>query len=232
VLDSCETFALSDEDGGALVAQAGDLAQILTLTDGSFFYSRNIDYSLRLSRRKAQRSQLKQVAFQPLARDGSQPEEAATRLSIAGPHVWNSFMLEPFFALGETLAGSERTILYEDFLLPLVRGFFGVEHVRHGPVTLEVHIISRRDWHRCRWECRCLRRGAHQTSLIVHLSRTNRDFASRPSFSFEFYRLQTLSSRRCRSCKSEGAYRVRNPKIWPRAQRPTLTTPTLDSLLD
>lgn len=146
MLDSCETFALSDEDGGALVAQAGDLAQILT--DGSFFYSRNIDYSLRLSRRKAQRSQLKQVAFQPLARDGSQPEEAATRLSIAGPHVWNSFMLEPFFALGETLAGSERTILYEDFLLPLVRGFFGVEHVRHGPVTLEVHIISRRDWHR------------------------------------------------------------------------------------
>lgn len=146
MLDSCDTFALGDKDGSALVAQAGDVAQILT--DGSFFYSRNVDYSLRLSRQKAQTKQLKQVAFQPVARDGSQPTDAATRLSIAGPYVWNSFMLDPFFTLGETLAGSERTILYEDFLLPLVRGFFGVKQVRLGSATVELRLISRRDWHR------------------------------------------------------------------------------------
>lgn len=146
VLDSCDTIALSDDGDGELMRQAGDLAQILT--DGSFFYSRNVDYSLRLSRQKAQTAQLKQVAFQPLARDGSQPAEAAARLSMAGRYLWNSFMLEPFFTLGETLVGSERTILYEDFLLPLVRGFFGVKQVRLGSATVELRLISRRDWHR------------------------------------------------------------------------------------
>ncbi len=146
MLDTCDMFALSSEDGSAVVAQAADLAGILT--DGSFFYSRSVDYSLRLSRQKAQTKELKQVAFQPLARDGSQPADSATRLSIAGPYVWNTLMLEPFSALGETLAGSERTILYEDFLLPLVRGFFGVKQVRHGSASIEVRMISRRDWHR------------------------------------------------------------------------------------
>lgn len=103
---------------------------------------------MRLSRQKAQANHLKQVAFQPLARDGSQSTDHHVRVSIVGPYVWNTFMLEPFRELGELLDAAERTILYEDFLLPLVRGFFGSERVRLGSATVELRLISRRDWHR------------------------------------------------------------------------------------
>ncbi|GAA5989269.1 hypothetical protein JCM10908_001233 [Rhodotorula pacifica] len=148
-LSSFDTLTISNIDGDALNKQAGKyLAPVLN--DGSFFYSRSEDCALRLAMQTAHMQRHKKLAVQPEARKESPPSSSKrpSPPTVEGRHVWNTFMLAPFVKLGEGLTEAERQILHEDFLLPLVRGFFGNTRVKHGSVSLDVRLISRRDWHR------------------------------------------------------------------------------------
>ncbi|GAA5871722.1 hypothetical protein JCM3774_003030 [Rhodotorula dairenensis] len=146
VLNSCDLLTLSSVGCEPLTSQAELLAEILI--DGSFFYSKQDDCSMHLARQRAQARQRNSVAFHPVPRSEPPPPPATSNLAVAGHYVWNSFMLEPLVTLGKSLAPADQGILYDDFLLPLVRGFFGMKRVRHGSATVELRIISRRDWHR------------------------------------------------------------------------------------
>ena len=81
--------------------------------------------------------------------------------------AWNSYLLRPFIKALGTLASGEGEVIQDEWVLPLVHGFFRQRCLElKGGQTLRITLIARRSRHHA--GTRFLRRGINQLGYVAN----------------------------------------------------------------